>query len=118
MAYADPEKEKEYKKVWYEANKVHHLKNCRKRTVAYRKHLMEIVEGLKTMCSLCPEKDSCCLEFHHIDPSQKDLEISIAVRNSWSEKRLMKEVAKCLVVCRNCHAKIHKHGIPLTGDDK
>lgn len=111
MAYSDPEKEREFKKRWYQKNKEKHLKNVRKRTVSHRKLLAEIAQEYKKKCYFCPENDSCCLEFHHVDPKQKKLEISLAIRNAWSEEHLKQEIAKCLVVCRNCHSKIHKYGL-------
>ena len=111
MAYADAEEERRYKKRWYEANKVKHLKNVKKRKDEHRGHLKEVANSYKKKCGICTEADPCCLEFHHLDPKEKELKIAIAIRNAWSETRLIKEILKCMVVCRNCHAKIHKHGI-------
>jgi hypothetical protein len=94
MAYSNPEDEREFKKKWYQNNKKQHLKNVRKRTVQYRKYLAEIVNEYKKVCCFCSESDPCCLEFHHIDPKQKELAIAVAVRNAWSEERLLQEIAK------------------------
>jgi len=46
------------------------------------------------------------LEFHHLDPSQKDFCIS-SVRFTKFDDRVIKELNKCALVCRNCHAEIH-----------
>ncbi len=46
------------------------------------------------------------LDFHHLDPSQKDFILSD--RNlilSWQE--IKKELDKCILVCANCHREIH-----------
>ena len=43
-------------------------------------------------------------EFHHRDPDQKDFGIG---GKSWSYERLKKEVDKCDLYCRNCHAEVH-----------
>lgn len=44
-------------------------------------------------------------EFHHRDPSQKEFTISkYSVLNI---EKLKKEVDKCDLLCRNCHAEIH-----------
>lgn len=57
-------------------------------------------------CSLCPESESVCLDLHHVDPAEKEFALSAAIASlSWD--KLMAEVAKCIVVCKNCHAKIH-----------
>lgn len=57
-------------------------------------------------CVLCHEGDPCCLEFHHLDPAQKDLEISVALRR-WSWAKIVSEIEKCVVLCSNCHKKVH-----------
>jgi len=57
-------------------------------------------------CSQCGEDEACALDFHHIDPSEKERTISsMAANNSW--KTLQKEAAKCVVLCANCHRKYH-----------
>lgn len=57
-------------------------------------------------CMLCDEKELCCLDFHHIDSSTK----LYLVSNIWGAvdpNILIQEIEKCIVVCKNCHAKIH-----------
>lgn len=55
-------------------------------------------------CQHCPEKDPICLELHHPDPTQKDLEPSSA----HSLKLFHEEADKCIVLCSNCHRKEHR----------
>ena len=57
-------------------------------------------------CEQCGENALECLHFHHRDPAQKELELSTACYR-WSKKRLLAEVAKCRVLCANCHLKHH-----------
>jgi hypothetical protein len=56
-------------------------------------------------CTKCGEKEAVCLEFHHTDPDTKDF--TIATNKNRSMEAIKEEVDKCIVVCRNCHAKIH-----------
>lgn len=56
-------------------------------------------------CTICNEEEVVCLDFHHIDPSTKELQLSRVTTESW--ETIMNEVSKCVVVCKNCHAKIH-----------
>ena len=49
--------------------------------------------------------DPDCLEFHHRNPESKDPKLSNMMSYSW--KRRMDEVSKCIVLCANCHAKEH-----------
>jgi len=57
------------------------------------------------------------LDFHHLDPSQKDKTIADLVGSS--TQRLLKEIEKCITLCRNCHTDFHYHerSIGITIDD-
>lgn len=57
-------------------------------------------------CERCGyNKSMRALEFHHINPSEKDFGISdILTKNIQS---LKDEVDKCMLLCSNCHAEIH-----------
>lgn len=57
-------------------------------------------------CADCPERDPVCLELHHRDPSVKEGDVSAMYSHSWEAIRA--EVAKCDVVCANCHRKRHR----------
>ncbi len=56
-------------------------------------------------CSLCSERVLQCLDFHHLDPDEKDFQMSRVSTQSW--ERILKEINKCILVCKNCHTKIH-----------
>ena len=45
------------------------------------------------------------LHFHHRDPRQKRMEVQRAARSGWST--MVAEIAKCDVLCANCHAETH-----------
>lgn len=76
-----------------------------------------ILEFKKDGCQLCPEKDTSCLVAHHVDPSQKEVDISALRYGSRNIEKtiqiLRKELAKCLCICMNCHAKVHAGKIDL-----
>ena len=44
------------------------------------------------------------LEFHHIDPLNKDFSISSA-NKSWDKIKI--ELGKCVMLCANCHRELH-----------
>ncbi len=52
--------------------------------------------------------DKCqgALEFHHINPSEKDFNPSHLRKYSFDE-RVKNELDKCILVCSNCHREIH-----------
>lgn len=45
------------------------------------------------------------LQFHHLDPNEKDFSISSAA--AWAWHRLVKELDKCVLLCNRCHAEVH-----------
>ena len=45
-------------------------------------------------------------DFHHINPSEKEVSISDAICRSWAN--LIKEVDKCVLLCSNCHRIEHE----------
>lgn len=54
-------------------------------------------------CRACGEKAIVCLDFHHVDAATKDR----AVGHVGSTRALEREIAKCAVLCANCHRKAH-----------
>lgn len=45
------------------------------------------------------------LEFHHVDPSEKDYEWKELAKQPWEE--IVKELDKCILLCSNCHREEH-----------
>jgi hypothetical protein len=98
----------EVSKEWYKAHK--NDPNVAKRMKEYNKakiqELRDEIDALKreTGCRYCPINEPCCLDFHH--PGEKDRDVSHWVRMK-SKYKLYEEVKRCVVVCSNCHRKIH-----------
>ena len=94
---------------WNKANRTYMniCKECEKKKNA-KKHeeKKEIINTLKSCgCCCCDENDINCLDFHHIDPEEKDFNMSAAPNKT--TKKIIEEASKCIVVCSNCHRKIH-----------
>ena len=73
-----------------------------------RKKLKEMsVEYKGGKCSICGySKCINALEFHHLDPNEKDFGIGTnGHTRTW--ERTKKELDKCIIVCANCHREIH-----------
>lgn len=81
------------------------INNCER-----RKKLKESCINYKGgKCIKCGyNKCIAALEFHHLDPTQKDFEITNSV-TSWNKhkNKLILELDKCILVCANCHREIH-----------
>ena len=58
-------------------------------------------------CQVCGyDKYVGALEFHHINPEEKDFGIaSKGYTYSWD--KVKKEIDKCVLICANCHREIH-----------
>ena len=95
-----------YAKKHYISNKTSYIKRSKKNSAKYAKRNAKIINAFKyNGCSLCNEKEICCLHAHHLNPNEK--EYNIARMQFHSVKTLMIELNKCMCVCANCHLKIH-----------
>lgn len=56
-------------------------------------------------CSRCGNNNIFDLEFHHVDPSQKESKINRMANSRLS--LLISEVEKCKLLCKNCHMELH-----------
>lgn len=102
------ERNRRYQREWYQKNKQRHIENVELYKQKYKQEVKTYVSSLKQAgCSKCSEKHPACLEFHHLDPSQKEFEISTAMANNLSLVRIKSEIAKCIILCANCHRKLH-----------
>lgn len=93
----------EYDRERYQnGDKARKEKNKADRLEAVRSYLWELFSNSK--CFDCGNRDPEVMEFDHRDPSQKSFTISHMLR-SYSLKRIQAEIAKCDIVCANCHRK-------------
>lgn len=67
---------------------------------------LRILEDRSKGCMDCGEKDVVVLQHHHRVPSEKSFGIGRAT-GTMSLARLELELAKCDVVCANCHLRRH-----------
>jgi len=56
-------------------------------------------------CIECGENDPACLVFHHVDPALKEKSISKLYKSGI--RKVKDEIKKCIVLCANCHMKLH-----------
>jgi hypothetical protein len=94
----------EYGREHYEANRQRYISQARRRRVELRatnyKFLLEYLRAHP--CVDCGETDVIVLEFDHI--AGKSFQIAPALPDRfWSD--ILIEIAKCEVVCANCHRR-------------
>jgi hypothetical protein len=72
----------------------------------HKQMVREYIYSAKECCSRCPETTPICLDLHHVDPSTKKFTLSGKAHNH-SMEAIKAEIAKCIVLCANCHRKEH-----------
>lgn len=100
-----PERIKAYAAKQRDTHKVSLAEGFRKRHKERREWILGIKASLK--CSRCGESRPMCLDFHHLDGSTKEYNISTMIGKHHPKERILNEIAKCVVLCRNCHAVEH-----------
>jgi DNA-binding XRE family transcriptional regulator len=82
-----------------------HIKDFRKRTK------QRAVEAMGGKCVICGyNKSNSALDFHHLDPKEKDFTVSQGIK-SWS--KIVEELKKCVLLCCRCHREVHEGLIAL-----
>lgn len=73
------------------------------RWVEKKKKAISYKGGCCTLCGYA--KYYGALQFHHLDPSEKEADWGKLRMRSWS--KITEELDKCLLLCANCHAEAH-----------
>jgi hypothetical protein len=82
-----------------------------KRTAAIRKWFHAYKATLSCFhCELDFKNQIYLCDFHHVDPNSKEVKPSMMVSQRWSKVRILKELAKCIPLCANCHRHEHFGG--------
>lgn len=55
-------------------------------------------------CACCGETEPVCLDFHHPN-DDKEGTPAVLINRSW--QAFLTEALKCVVLCSNCHRKVH-----------
>lgn len=77
-----------------------------KMTQARRRQKQRAIEYKGGKCERCGyDKCPAALDFHHLDPLEKDFSLGKSLRSFESVKA---EIDKCVLVCSNCHREIHE----------
>jgi hypothetical protein len=98
-----------YHRKWYKENKERLADSKNARVAKRRKFLKRIVDQIKLICGcrVCGyDKHHSALCFHHREPETKSFDICTGIA-SVSVLTLLAEIAKCDVLCANCHAIHH-----------
>lgn len=91
---------------YYSENKEKHKRVVKENKKEYRLLLKKWLDDTirSKGCSCCEEKAICCLDFHHLEDKE---EVVSRLIGNLSVRRLEMEINKCVILCSNCHRKIH-----------
>jgi hypothetical protein len=98
---------KDYMKNHYEQNKITYKQRARKSNIVYKEEVSKFLTNIKlnSKCNQCGENHPATLDFHHVDDETK--EFNISVPQGRSMEKIKKEIDKCIILCSNCHRKLH-----------
>ena len=96
-------------KLHYEA----HKSDYKERDKLYREQVKNFIRDVKASksCVGCGISDIACLDFHHI--GDKTYEIADMVARGFSINSISKEMDKCVILCANCHRRLHYYSLTL-----
>lgn len=105
MPYRDRDKRRAWnrrylREVWYPRNKGKHKRFVRS-AVAKVQALIQAAKAVPC-ADCCVQYPPCAMQFDHI--SGKTFTIGGVRRLGYGIERVRREIAKCEVVCANCHA--------------
>lgn len=92
------------REVWYPKNRAKHQGLVRSSEAARLAARYEMIDRLKAEpCTVCGNRfDPVCMDFDHRPGETKEGDVATMV-SSASTDRLLAEIAKCDLVCANCH---------------
>lgn len=75
----------------------------KKRKYANKDRIMEYFGNVCAHCGIVD--DPCVYDLHHVDPSKKEEGIGRMMDRKW--ETILPEIQKCIMLCSNCHRKVH-----------
>tara|TARA_B110000285_G_scaffold231656_1_gene300861 strand:+ start:1031 stop:1522 length:492 start_codon:yes stop_codon:yes gene_type:complete len=112
LPFKDASKRKSYQKKyhqgWYAENGDHRKQQVANRRRKLKQRFAEYKQSLECHnCGLSGKDNQWALEHHHLDPNDKVTTIAHLVTSGYAWDTIMEEVAKCIVICANCHRMEH-----------
>lgn len=105
MPHKDPERRKQYQREWVKRNRGTiniTIKKARDERTEYIRNLK------KNPCVDCGNSfDPRAMDFHHKDGNGKGRRLADASNQKWTYAEIDLEVAKCELICSNCHRIRH-----------
>ncbi|MGQ4660435.1 hypothetical protein [Lysobacter sp. F6437] len=95
----------------------------------HQNYASQQARGLRRKLQLIDEAGGCCtacgykrnfaaLTWHHRDPAAKAFALDVRAMSNRSETEIRAEVAKCVLLCANCHAEVHFPSLSIPLPDR
>ncbi len=68
-------------------------------------------------CIRCGVDDPACLDFHHVEAGDKEMDVGTMITYGYGKDGLRDEIQKCEVLCANCHRTEHG-ATPTAGETR
>lgn len=94
--------QKEYKRKHYYNNKDQYYTRNIKTNNKINDYIIKYKQTHP--CIICGETAIECLDFHHIQDKLKEIAL---LKRRGSLRKVKEEIEKCVVLCANCHRKVH-----------
>lgn len=103
------QKSREYMRKYYRDNNELFAKRSKEQYEKKKEWFKKFLSTLQ--CEQCGERDTDCLDFHHIQPNGtvggRRVDPPVTSLMSRSKKVILEESKKCSVLCANCHRREH-----------
>lgn len=94
------------RQMYYQEHRTEELERVKAKQRAIRKWMQDYKQ--KAGCQRCGyNKCPQGLDFHHTGEEKKEHTLSRMVSQGRSPVVILAEAAKCVILCRNCHAEVH-----------
>ena len=114
------EEKRLYNRQWYQNNvesvskrksiygKENRSKLSEKRRKEHQANRLFITQQkIGKVCTSCGVDDYRVLDFHHLNSDEKEIHLGSSTAAYWSKEHILREIAKCIILCANCHRILH-----------
>lgn len=104
-----------YSAAYYEKNR-DKIRSSEKSLSRLRKAaLIKEAGGKCVSCKLAfsTEWPQCCFDFHHIEPKRFNISELLSRSEAFYSRNMPQEIKKCVLLCSNCHRKVHSGDLKL-----
>jgi hypothetical protein len=75
---------------------------------------LALVEEAGGRCTSCGySRNLAALTWHHVEPGKKHFQLDMRSLSNRSDAAVRMELAKCVLLCANCHAEVHAPELDL-----